>query len=126
MGQAAPTLFAAADITAEALANKQWYVFFAELLGASILGLAYASATRTADRLTGAFTIGLGVFAALMITVTFSGFVAATAILNPAVALSLQAYQPDVWTYAVYALAPVIGGVLGFIVHDLVRTKEVI
>lgn len=123
---AGPTLFAAADVTAEALAGKEWYIFFAELLGASILGLAYASATRTVDRLTGAFTIGLGIFVALMITVTVAGYVAASAILNPAVAFALQAYQPDVLAYAIYALAPIIGGVLGFVVHDLVRTKEVI
>jgi len=123
-GQAAPTLFAAADIAN--LAGKEWYIFFAELLGASILGFAVASATRTLDRLTGAFTIGLGIFVALMITVTVSGYVAGTAILNPAVALSLQAFDQNLWSYAVYALAPVIGGVVGFIVHDLVRTKEVI
>jgi len=123
-GQAGPTLFAAADIAN--LAGKEWFIFFAELLGASILGLAYASATRTADRLTGAFTIGLGIFVALMITVTVAGYVSASAILNPAVALALQAYHPTVWAYAVYALAPVIGAVVGFIVHDLVRTKEVI
>jgi len=123
-GQAAPTLFAAADLAN--VAGKEWYVFFSELLGASILGFAVASATRTLDRLTGAFTIGLGIFIALMVTVTVSGYVSASAIFNPAVALALQAYQPIVWTYAVYALAPVIGGVIGFIVHDLVRTKEVI
>lgn len=123
-GQAAPTLFAAADIAN--IAGKEWYLFFAELLGTAILAFAVASATRTIDRLTGAFTIGLGIFVALMITVTVSGYVAGSAIINPAVALALQAYTPTVWAYVVYALAPVIGGVLGFIVHDLVRTKEVI
>jgi len=123
-GQTAPTLFAAADIANHA--GKEWYVFFSELLGTAILGFAVASATRTLDRLTGAFTIGLGIFVALMITVTISGYVSASAIINPAVALALQAYHPTVWAYAVYGLAPVIGGVVGFIVHDLVRTKEVI
>jgi len=123
-GQTAPTLFAAVDIAK--VAGKEWFLFFSELLGTAILGFAVASATRTLDRLTGAFTIGLGIFVALMITVTVSGYVAGSAIINPAVALALQAYHPVVWSYAVYALAPVIGGVLGFIVHDLVRTKEVI
>ncbi len=123
-GQTAPTLFAAVDLSN--INGKEWYVFFAELLGTAILGFAVASATRTLDRLTGAFTIGFGIFIALMITVTVAGYVSASAILNPAVALSLQAYEPQVWAYAVYALAPVIGGVVGFIVHDLVRNKEVI
>jgi len=123
-GQTAPTLFAAVDVAN--IAGKEWYIFFSELLGTAILGFAVASATRTIDRLTGAFTIGLGIFTALMITVTVAGYVSGSAIINPAVALALQAYTPVVWAYAVYALAPVIGGVLGFIVHDLVRTKEVI
>jgi aquaporin Z len=124
LGQAAPTLYAAVDIST--LAGKEWYVFFAELLGASILGFAYASATRTLDRLAGAFTIGFGIFVALMITVTVAGYVSASAMFNPAVAITLQAYQDTPWAYAVYALAPVLGGVAGFIIHDLVRTKEVI
>ena len=123
-GQAAPTLFAAVDITT--LAGKEWFLFFSELLGTAILAFAFASATRTIDRLTGAFTIGLGIFAALMITVTVAGYVSGSAIINPAAALALQAYVPSVWAYVVYALAPVLGGVFGFIVHDLVRTKEVI
>jgi len=123
-GQTAPTLFAAVDIAN--IAGKEWFIFFSELLGTAILGFAVASATRTIDRLTGAFTIGLGIFTALMITVTAAGYVSGSAIINPAVALALQAYTPVVWAYAVYALAPVIGGVLGFIIHDLVRTKEVI
>jgi aquaporin Z len=123
-GQTAPTLFAAIDLAN--LSGKEWYVFFAELLGASILGFAYASATRTLDRLAGAFTIGLGIFVALMITVTVAGYVSASVIFNPAVALSLQAYDPSVWAYAIYALAPVIGAVVGFIIHDLVRTNEAV
>ena len=123
-GQSSPTLYAAANITN--LAGKEWFLFFSELLGTAILAFAVASATRTIDRLTGAFTVGLGIFAALMITVTVAGYVSGTAIINPAAALALQAYVPNAWAYVVYALAPVIGGVLGFIVHDLVRTKEVI
>jgi glycerol uptake facilitator-like aquaporin len=123
-GQTAPSLFAAASLAN--INGKEWFVFFSELLGTAILGFAVASATRTLDRLTGAFTIGLGIFIALMITVTVAGYVSASAILNPAVALSLQAYAPNVWAYAIYALAPVIGGVVGFIIHDLVRNKEVI
>ena len=121
-GQAAPAVFAAVDITK--IAGKEWFLFFSELLGTAILGYALANATRTIDRLSGAFTMGLGIFIALMITVTVSGYVSGSAILNPAVALSLQAYQPVVWSYAVYALAPVIGGVVGFIIHDLVRGKS--
>ncbi|MFZ1300980.1 MAG: aquaporin [Candidatus Microsaccharimonas sp.] len=121
-GQTAPALFAAIDLST--IGGKEWFVFFSELLGTAILGLAVANATRTKDRLTGAFTVGLGIFIALMVTVTVGGYVSASAILNPAVALALQAYDPAVWAYAIYALAPVIGGVIGFIVHDLIRGKD--
>lgn len=120
-GQAAPTLFAAIDLAT--ISGKEWFVFFAEVLGTAILGFAVANASRTRDRLTSAFTVGLGIFVALMVTVTVAGYVAASTILNPAIALALQAYDPSVWAYAVYALAPVLGAVIGFILHDLVRGK---
>lgn len=121
-GQTAPTLFAAVDISK--LTGKEWYLFFSELLGTAILGYAIATTTRTVDRLSGAFTAGLGIFVALMISVTVAGYVSGSAIINPAVALALQAYHPVVWAYAVYALAPVLGGVIGFIIHDLIRGKS--
>jgi len=122
-GQTAPTLFAAIDLST--IGGKEWFVFFAELLGTAILGYAYANASRNRERLSSAFTIGTGIFIALMVTVTVGGYVSASTILNPAVALSLQAYDPQVWAYVVYALAPVIGGVVGFILHDLVSGKAI-
>ena len=121
-GQTAPTLFAAIDLST--IAGKEWFIFFAELLGTAIIGFAYATALRNRDTISSAFTIGAGVFIALMVTVTVGGYISASTILNPAIALSLQAYDPLVWAYAVYALAPIIGGVLGFIIHDLLRGRE--
>ncbi len=125
-GQTAASLFAAVDLST--LDNKEWYVFFAELLGASILGLAYANVTRTRERLTAAFTAGAGIFIALMVTITIGGFLGANAILNPAVALALhlgvEDLAPTVWTYAVYALAPIVGAVLGFVIGDAISEKE--
>lgn len=120
-GQQPAQLFAAIDLAT--VAGKEWFVFFAELLGTAILAFAVATGLRNADRLTGAMTIGTGIFIALMVTVTVGGYVSASTILNPAVALALQAYDPLVWAYAVYALAPIIGGVLGFIIHDIVRGR---
>ena len=121
-GQTAPTLFAAVDLAK--ISGKEWFVFFAELLGVAILGFAYATASRTRDRLAAAFSIGLGIFIALMIGITLTGYVAGSSIINPAVALSLQAYTANAWTYIVYALAPIIGGVIGFLLHDLLRGKD--
>jgi len=120
-GQTAASLFKAVDIAQ--LTGKEWYVFFAEVLGTAILGFAVAAATRAKDSITAAFTIGLGIFVALMIGVTVTGFVSASSILNPAVALSLQAYVGGVWAFLVYGLGAIIGGVIGFLIHDLLRGK---
>lgn len=122
-GQTAPTLFSAANVMD--LVGKEWFVFFAELLGTAILGFAVANATREAqDRVAAAFTVGLGIFIALMVAVTAASYVGASAIINPAVAISLQAYTWNWWPIAIYALAPIIGGVVGFILYDLHRGRQ--
>lgn len=121
-GQSAPVLFSAVDVAT--LAGKEWYVFFAEVIGAAILGFAIAYATRAKDALTAAFAGGLGIFIALMVAVSAANYVGGSAILNPAVAIALQAFNlENFWPFAVYAVAPIIGGVVGFIVHDLLRGR---
>jgi aquaporin Z len=125
-GQTAPSLYAAADVSK--LTGKEWYIFFAELTGAAILGLAYAYKSRqvVADRLANAFTVGFGVFIALMVAVSAASYVGATAVLNPALAISLHAYSwANIWPFAIYAIAPVIGAIVGFVVYDLLRGKSV-
>lgn len=119
-GQSAASLFQAANIST--LTGKEWYVFFAEVLGTAILGFAVAAATRAKDSLSAAFSYGLGIFIALMIGITVTGFVSASSIINPAVALALQAYS-GVWAYVVYGLGAVLGGVIGFVLHDLLRGR---
>lgn len=121
-GQTAQELFKAAALSN--VNGKEWYVFFAELIGAAVIGLAYANASRIQDQLSKSFSIGLGIFVGLMIAGTTAGYVAANAILNPAVALGLQAFTADAWPYLVYVLAPVIGAVIGFVIHDLLRGKD--
>ena len=123
-GQAAPALFAAADVAK--LAGKEWFVFFAELTGTAILGFAIANATRELqDRVAAAFTVGFGIFIALMVAVSAASYVGATAIINPAVAISLHAYSwGSIWPFAIYAIAPVIGGVAGFVIYDLLRGRS--
>lgn len=120
-GQTAAALFKAADVTA--LTGKEWYVFFAEVLGTTILAFAVASALRAKETLNAAFTVGLGIFVALMIGITITGYVSASSIINPAVALSLQAFS-GTWAYIIYILGPVVGGVLGFLLHDLLRGRN--
>lgn len=120
-GQAAPSLFAASDI----VAGKEWYLFFSEVIGTLILGFAVASVfSKKKDRISTAFTIGLGVFVALLISYTCASYVGGTAILNPAVALSLDALVFTPWPLAIYVAGPIIGGLFGFLLHNLIRVKE--
>lgn len=120
-GQTQQELFKAVSLSG--VSGKEWFVFFSELLGTAVLGFAYANASRLKDRLSSAFGIGFGIFVALMVAGTTAGYVAVNVIINPAVALGLQAYSADAWPYIVYALGPVIGGALGFVIHDLLRGK---
>ncbi len=112
-----PELFAATQITAD----KEWYAFFASLLGMSVFGFAVASAIREKkDHFAAAFTVGGGLFMGLIIA-------GSTAILNPAVAVSLQAFsnltgENATW-YAVlvHIIAPLIGSAAGFFLYDFFR-----
>jgi aquaporin Z len=120
-GYAAASLYEAAALPA----GKEWYVFFAEVLGASILGFAIATALRTkADRLASAFTVGLGIFVALLFAASAAAYVGGTAIINPAVALSLNALKWELLPLGIYVLAPVVGAVIGFIVHDVLNIEN--
>lgn len=118
----APELFKAAQLPN----GKEWYVFFAELLGTAILGFAVAGALREVkERTAAALTVGLGVFLGLMVAGSAAAYVGATAVLNPAVAVSLQAITfNSVWPLGVYVLGAGLGGVIGFVLYDLLRSNE--
>lgn len=99
----------------------QWVVFFAELLGATIFGFAVASARRQLDRLTSAFTVAVGLFLGLLVAGSGAAAVGATSILNPAVAVALQAVDfKTIWPFAVYLFAATLGAVIGFVLNDVV------
>jgi aquaporin Z len=118
-GQTATTLFHANALPA----GKEWYIFFSELIGTLVLGYALATAGRIRrDRVASALTVGFGIFVALLLAASAAAYVGGSAIINPAVALSLQALKWDLWPLAVYVLAPMIGGVIGFILYDVLKT----
>jgi len=105
--------------------DKEWFVFFAEVIGTLILGFTMASVLRDQkDRLVSAFTAGLGIFIALLFAVSAASYVGASAVINPALASSLEALSWEVWPLAVYVLAPVIGGVAGFFLNDLLQANS--
>jgi len=118
---------AASLFTATALpVGKEWYVFFAELVGTAILGLVIAKALSLASQkqVAKALTVGLGIFVALLFAASASSYVGGSAIINPAVALSLQALKWEMWPIAVYVLAPVAGGIIGFILFDILSVEN--
>lgn len=120
-GSAAPALFEATKIPV----GKEWFLFFSELLGTAILGFAVASALRIkGDRVASALTVGFGIFVALLLAASAAAYVGGSAIINPAVALSLQAIKWEIWPFAIYVLSPVIGAVIGFIVYDILRVES--
>ena len=122
-GQTAPQLF-----TAAALAEgKEWAVFFAEVIGVMILSFAYASVLRprVKEKASGALTVGGGAFLAMAFASTVAAYVGASAALNPAVAVALEAVDfQNIWTLAVYFIAPLLGAVIGFFLYDLLKSAE--
>ncbi len=113
----AAELFKATQI----IEGKEWYAFFASVLGLSVFGFAVASALRERkEHMAAAFTVGGGLFLALIIA-------GAASILNPAIAVSLQAFtelkgsSALPWALAIHIGAPLIGAAIGFLLYDLFR-----
>jgi len=105
--------------------GKEWYVFFAELLGTAIVGFAFANYLRRGqDRLSAAFTAGAGVFIGLIIAFITASYVSGTAVLNPAIAGALSGLSWKVWPLATYILAPVLGAIAGFFLNDFVKGRD--
>jgi aquaporin Z len=123
MNAAAPTLFKAAVLPK----GHEWFIFLSEFVGTLIFGFAAASALRDrADRTASAFTIGLGAFLGLMVAGSAAAFLSANAILNPAIAISLQAIDfSSVWPIAVYVIGSILGAVIGFVLYNYLRNAEV-
>lgn len=120
-GQQAPKLFSIAGIPESA----GWAVFFAELLGATIFGFAVASAMRFKEKTATALGVGVGLFVALLVAGSAAQMVGGSAVLNPAVAVGLQAINFDsIWPTAVYFFAAALGGILGFILNDLLSVES--
>lgn len=125
MGQQAAEVFKAQPIAD----GKGWYIFFAEMLGATIFGFTVSSAIREKhNRAAQALTVGLGLFVAVTIASIAASYIGGSAIVNPAIAFTLQAISfteaPDLWAVLSYLVAPLIGGVIGFFLFDVIRGES--
>lgn len=118
---AAPELHKVEALTA----GKEWFVFFAELTGAVLFSYAVATALREKrDRVAAAMTAGFGLFVAALVAGVAASYVSANAIINPAIALVVNAVDWNAINFmavAAYLIAPLIGGVLGFALSDALR-----
>lgn len=116
--------------TAKVPAGKEWGILAAELLGSVIFAYAFAAARRTADKVAAAFTIGFGLFLALIVAgLGSAAIIGGAAILNPAVAIAVQAFtngenSVEFWNIAIYAIIPLFGGVIGFALNDLIAKNS--
>jgi glycerol uptake facilitator-like aquaporin len=119
-GQAAPSLFAAPAIAE----GKEWVVLAAELLGSVILAFGVAAALRNRSDVAHAFTYAGILYVGLLLAGTAASYVGTSAILNPALAGSLQALKFELWPILVYVVTPIVGGVLGFALSDLVQNES--
>lgn len=117
-----PTLFTAAAIPE----GHAWVLFATELIGTMIFGFAVANAlSEKKERTAAALTVGLGIFIALMIAGSAAVFVGGSAILNPAVAIALQAINfSTVWPTVVYILGSTLGAVLGFALYNYLQAAN--
>lgn len=116
------TLFHAATIES----GKEWYIFFAEFLGATALALGFARTIKhNCNVITSAFTYGMAMLLALFISVSATGpFLSEPntgfSFMNPAVAIAANGISSwDIWPIAVFILAPMAGAIFGFIIRDI-------
>jgi len=118
-------LFHAASITA----GKEWYIFFAELLGSSILALGVSAALKAKDRIVAASTYGLAILVAILIAGSATAIYLTESnttltFLNPATAIAANAVTWGIWPIASYLIAPVIGAIIGFGLRDLLSSQK--
>ncbi|HUC96414.1 MAG TPA: aquaporin [Candidatus Saccharimonadales bacterium] len=128
-GAAAPTLLHAATI----VKGKEWYIFFTELLGTTILVLGVATALRhRKNRIVFAFSAAFAITIALYVALTLNTSLlqssadsnAILTFLNPAIAFAANGLAWSAWPLVIYVLAPVLGGIAGFAIQDFLHSQD--
>jgi glycerol uptake facilitator-like aquaporin len=71
-----------------------------------------------------AVTYAGGLYVAVLVAGTAAQYVGAAAIFNPALAGTLQALSFEVWPLLIYVVTPLVGGVLGFALSDLMQSES--
>lgn len=128
-GASAPALLHAASI----IKDKEWYIFFTELLGSAVLALGVASSLRNKrNKIVAAFAAGFAISIALYIALTLNSALLQSStesnviltFLNPAIAFAANGLSWSAWPQAIYVLAPSIGAVIGFGLQDFFHCQN--
>lgn len=128
-GAAAPSLLHAAEL----IKGKELYLFWVEVLGATVLALGVASAFRNKrNKTVAAFAAGFALLSALAIALTLCSSLSQLltesnviqTFLNPAIAFAAGGLSWNVWPLVIYVLAPVLGGIIGFLIQDLLNNED--
>ena len=129
-------LFHVVDITADEAATKgkEWVLFVAELIGVFALSLGVSAALRNKkDKIAGATGVGFALLVGLLIASSFTTVMlvenyTTLTFLNPAAAFAGffagGTSMFALWPIMVFIVAPVVGGVLGFALSDLLAKCE--
>ncbi len=120
----APSVFKATALTT----GKEWFVFFAEILGAAILAFGLAAALKfkknNQPAINGALAYGFALYIAMFITyIMLSSMGTGLVFFNPAVAFAAAGITFKLWPIAVYIVAPIIGAILGFVIQDILHSQ---
>lgn len=108
-------VFAAAELPEAS--DELWRLLTIEAIGSLILSIGAAAAFLTNRGLAAkAFTLGGAYLVGLLI-------VQGGQILNPAMAIGLQAVQMEVWPLAIYVLTPLVASVIGMSLYRFMRSE---
>lgn len=120
------TIFHAATLTS----GKEWVVFFTELIGTVIVAFGFSAALRSKkDKLSAAFAYGFATLVAMIFVGSITSMLltepnTGLSFLNPAIAIAANTLSWNVWPIAIYIVAPVLGGIIGVVIHDFIQSQH--
>ncbi len=115
--------------TAKLTEGKEWYILFTELLGTIVLTFGFASALKAKkDKLTAAVSYGFATLVAIIIAGSVTSMYLTESntgltFLNPATVIAANGLSWDTWPIAIYIVAPVLGAMIGFVLHDFIQAQ---
>jgi len=124
------SILAAAGFVGEKAVGKEWYVFFAEAIGAMILAFGFAAAVRAGKKaLNSAVAYGFATLIALTVAGSLTAiFLSASGtsltFLNPVLAIVANGVSWSMWPIAIYIVAPIIGAIIGFVIYDAIAKQS--